>query len=109
MDEKYIVQFITLLGSSIVSVIMAYRVLTKQVDINYALIALLFAMLIFFIIGRIVRRVIYNIRKENVIRENERLLEEKRAKEEAEKKAVEAVEEAVKEGEEDNNADADGN
>ena len=95
MDEKYIVQFITLLGSSIVSVIMAYRVLTNQVDINYALIALFFAMLICFILGRILRRILFNIKKANIIRENERLMEELRAKEKAEKKAVEAVQEAV--------------
>lgn len=72
MDEKYIVQFVTLLGGAVVSIIMAYRVFTHQVEINYALIVLLFAIILFFIAGRIVRRVLYGIKKENIERDRQK-------------------------------------
>ncbi|MCI8308156.1 MAG: hypothetical protein HFH14_08930 [Lachnospiraceae bacterium] len=85
MDEKYIVQFVTLLGGAVVSIIMAYRVFTHQVEINYALVVLLFAIILFFIIGRIVRRVLYGIKKENIERQRqEQELERKRREEEEE-------------------------
>ncbi len=85
MDEKYIVQFVTLLGGAVVSIIMAYRVFTHQVDINFALVVLLFAIVLFFIIGRIVRRILYSIKKENIERaRQEQELERMRREEEEE-------------------------
>lgn len=87
MDEKYIVQFVTLLGGAVVSIIMAYRVFTHQVEINYALFVLLLAIIIFFIIGRIVRKVLLGIKKENIEKERQEL-EQKRKEEEEEEEAL---------------------
>lgn len=69
MDEKYIVQFVTLLGGACVSIVMAFRVYTEQVDIVYALVVLLFAIALFFVLGRILRRVLNKYHMEIVERE----------------------------------------
>lgn len=91
MDEKYIVQFVTLLGGAFISIVMAYRVYTGQVDIVYALVVLLFALALFFILGRILRNVINKFHMEIVEKE----------KKEQEEKHKAATEEAQLENEED--------
>lgn len=103
MDEKYIVQFVTLLGGAVVSIIMAYRVFTHQVEINYALIVLLFAIILFFIAGRIVRKVLYSIKKENIERDRQKQELERISREEEEDENLQ--QEDVEENEEETSSD----
>ena len=92
MDEKYIVQFVTLLGGAVVSIIMAYRVFTHQVEINYALLVLFLSIILFFILGRIARKILMGIKKENIEKEQEELERKRKEEEEREDEALTEVE-----------------
>lgn len=62
MDEKYIVQFVTLLGAAVTSIFLAIRVYNNQTDIVRALVILLCVIILFFIIGKIFHKTIMKIR-----------------------------------------------
>ncbi|MBE5936411.1 MAG: hypothetical protein E7265_00100 [Lachnospiraceae bacterium] len=74
MDDKYIAKFITLLGASVASVILAIRVFFNYTDINRALIILIVVIVLFYIIGlfaeRIIRKIRYNV-KQRLMEEHE--------------------------------------
>ena len=74
MDDKYIAKFITLLGASVASVILAIRVFFNYTDINRALIILIVVIILFYIIGlfaeRIIRKIRYNV-KQRLMEEHE--------------------------------------
>ena len=74
MNEKYIVQFVTLLGAAVASILLAVRVFNDQTDIVRALVILLGVILIFYIIGKIILRIIMRIQAD--IEEKERELME---------------------------------
>ena len=83
MNEKYIVQFVTLLGAAVASILLAFRVFNDQTDIVRALVILLGVILIFYIIGKIILRIMMRIHAD--IEEKEReLMEAAEYSEEAE-------------------------
>ncbi len=83
MDEKYLVQFITLLGTAVACILLAIQVWNERITINSALILLLLVIIIFFIIGRFVLKMVRKFNRE---------IEEKEKAEEAERLRQEFLE-----------------
>ena len=80
MDEKYLVQFITLLGTAVACILLAIQVWNDRITINSALIILLAVIIIFFIIGRIVLKTVRKFNRE--IEEKEKAAEAERLRQE---------------------------
>lgn len=83
MDEKYIVQFVTLLGAAVTSIFLAIRVYNKQTDIVRALVILLCVIILFYIIGKIFHKTIMKIR-DNIAQKERDIYEAAIKREEAE-------------------------
>lgn len=73
MNEKYIAQFITLLGSAVASILLAIGVWFDRITIIRALVILIVVIIIFYIIGRIVLKIYRKIHTDVVNRQREEL------------------------------------
>ena len=88
MNEKFVVQFITLLASAITCILLAIKVWNNQIDVVRALVILLVVIIIFYIIGRIFKTVLSKMHAEAIQRIKEEIEKEKAEQEQQNEKIV---------------------